>query len=135
MTQQKIRDTCDNCKREIDITVAQTVINKNLRWYKSYSCPFCGSASELDGDGFPPDELRKVFLDNEGEWSISFKDKDISKAAIMKILRQNLDLPLSQVNQMMKQLPTCFISGTKTEMAWMKGIFEAAEIQVNLVEK
>ena len=135
MTQQRIRDTCDNCQCEIDMTVAQTVINRNLKWYKSYSCPFCGSASELDGDGFPPNAIRKIFLDNEGEWSISFGEQDIYKVAIMKILRQNLDLSISQVNQMLKQFPNSFISGTKTEMAWIKDIFESADIQVSLVQK
>jgi len=133
MTQQRIRDTCDDCKCEIDMTVAQTVINRNLKWYKSYSCPFCGSALELDGDSFPPNEIRKIFLDNEGEWSISFGEQDIYKVAIMKILRQNIDISISQVNQMLKQFPNSLISGTKTEMAWIKSIFESAGIQVSLV--
>jgi hypothetical protein len=135
MNQDKVKDTCDSCEHEIDVEIAQTIINGNLRWYKSYSCPFCGSTVEQDGEGYPPDEFRDKILESEGEWTLLLNTMNSEKARIMKVLRNTLNLSVAQVNQMLKQSPNSSITGTKIEMLWIKEKLNYADIQASVVKK
>ena len=49
----KVEIKCDECQKNIQVTIGESVIDSSLRWYYSYQCPFCGSAVEIDDDGFP----------------------------------------------------------------------------------
>ena len=131
--QIKTTGVCSDCGNDSNMTVAQTVINGTLKWYKSYSCQSCGAAEEIDGTGFPPEEIRDKILENEGRWKILFLHQKMNKAAAMKVLRGLLNLSLAETKQMLDRLPPEPLSqGTKTEMLWIKGHLEHAGVQVEV---
>jgi hypothetical protein len=135
MNQQiTLKDSCDTCSKEIEVAIAQTIIHGELRWYKSYSCDHCGAVIEIDGIGFPPDEIRQKIIHGEGEWSIAFNKVNIGKASILKVLRQALDLSIAEANTALGSASSPSLTGTKTEMLWLKGFFDAAGIEISLYQ-
>ena len=70
----KIRVPCGDCKKAIDLYVGQQVVNRQLVWYKSYSCPHCGSAIEEDGIGMIPYESKQAILEQEGTWVLNIQE-------------------------------------------------------------
>ena len=129
----KATKTCSNCGQNSHMTAAQTVVEGALRWYESYLCRFCGAAQEIDGTGFPPDDIRDSLLKAEGRWEIRLLQQEINKVAAMKVLRTTLDLSLLEAKQILGlPLSKPFFYGTRTEMLWLKRCLEYADIQAEI---
>jgi hypothetical protein len=128
----KIKELCPDCSKEIEVNIAQTVINQSLRWYTSFVCPFCGATEELDGMGFPPEEVREVILSEEGEWNLSVNSpKEIART--LKTIRQALGLSISDAAKLLKSKPESLISGTNAEMSWLSNLLQVDGVQAEII--
>lgn len=135
MSVNQAKYQCDECQKIVTANVGQTVINSQLRWYLSYECPSCNSAIEMDGIGFPPDEIRQNILAEEGEWNLIVKETELkNKAKLSKLIRQALNLSLQEVLQRLKNFPI-ITSGTKTEMQWLKQVLAEEGIDSSVEQK
>lgn len=117
-----IQNSCHECHNLIPFKIGQTAINNKLRWYISYSCPFCGSSMEFDGIGYSPEEIRQEILKDEGEWEIIIENFNQQKQNITKSLRKILELSALELHQKLKTLrenPSILYSGTQSEMEWL----------------
>jgi large subunit ribosomal protein L7/L12 len=106
--------------------VGQHVLRTSLRltWYKSYSCPYCGSQIEEDGNDTTPDEIQKAILEQEGTWVLDIEETGERAILVVKILREALNLSLHDAIKIKKNMPGKAIEGTKTEMNRLKQILE-----------
>jgi ribosomal protein L7/L12 len=83
----------------------------------------------MDDFGFPPDEIRQNILSEEGEWNLTINELALkNKAKLLKILRQALGLSILEAAKLLKNFPD-IISGTRTEMKWLKKLLSNEEIQ------
>lgn len=126
---------CDRCQKKVKASFGQATIDSRLRWYLSYSCNHCSSTVEMDDLGFPPDEIRQKIIDEEGEWILKIGvEKLKNKAKLLKILRKALDISIQEVSKRYKNYSN-IISGTKTEMQWLKQLLENEGIEASIDKK
>ena len=111
---------CSECTRKIKANIGQTSIDLQLRWYFSYCCPYCDCVIEMDDIGFPPQDIRRAILAQEGEWELVIDKTSLSdKVKALKILRNALNLSIQKASKLKKNFPY-LASGTKAEMNWLK---------------
>ena len=116
-----IKHICNDCKQIGIITIHQTLHSfPKLNWYKSFQCSFCSSALEIDGIGFPPEEIRQLIIKDEGEYKLVVNSVKLkNKVKLLKIIHQILPLSLKQLLTLKKTFPN-MVSGTNIEMKWLK---------------
>ena len=103
------------------------MVNDNLLWYRSFHCTNCGATIEEDGQETPED-IREAILKHDGMWSLSF-DSSTPKALTDKVIREVMGLSLSDVANMSKSKNDRIISGTKTEVEWLKDKLEKVGVK------
>ena len=126
--------SCDNCDREINIKIHQTIIDRNLRWSISYVCPFCSIAIESDDIGYPPEDIRQIILITEGEYQLSVTQPNLNKVKAVKILRNALDISIMEASQILKLFPQPALRGTKIEMIYLQQLFKAEGIEAEILK-
>ena len=117
----EIKHICNDCERIGMTTIHQTLNSfPRLDWYESFRCSFCSSALEVDGLGLPPESIRQFILKDEGKWQLVVDPVKLkNKVKLLKIIRQNLHLSMTEVLTLKKTFPN-LVSGTKTEMKWLQ---------------
>ncbi len=128
------KDFCDNCNKIININIQQTVINKRLRWSISSVCPFCSTAIESDDIGFPPDDIRKIILAEEGKYQLLIKQPKFNKVKTVKVLRDALEMSITEASNILKLLPQPIIDGTKMEMIYLQKLLELEGIEAEVIK-
>lgn len=113
---QEISQPCPACGHVNSMRIGQTVLRDKLRWYRSINCPTCGK-SEEDGEGFPPEAIRRYLLAADGSCALQIEPQFRSAAA--KVLRSALGLSLAEVSSRLSSLPD-FFRGTRTEVEWLQ---------------
>lgn len=110
---------CPHCAAEGMLRIGQTAIHGELRWYESLNCSACSCASESDGDGFPPGEMRSRILDEHGEWVVILPAVK-SNAETARVLRIYLGLDSRDALQRMKTSHSQGVYfGTRVECEWL----------------
>jgi len=128
------RDYCSDCNNIINLNIYQTVINHNLKWSISYFCSFCNTAIESDDIGFPPDDIRRIILAEEGEYKLLIKHSKINKIKAVKVLRDALVISITEAFNILKIFPQSIVNGTKMEMIYLQNIFENEGIEAEVVK-
>ena len=131
----QIESYCSSCHQQIKMEVGQAAIALHLRWYVAYTCSYCQTAVEMDDTGFPPDEVRNIILSGEGKWELVIKRSHLKKVVAIKILRQALNLSLAEAGRLLENFPNSLISGTKTEMEWLKQLLATEKIEALVVRQ
>ncbi|AFY56835.1 hypothetical protein Riv7116_4414 [Rivularia sp. PCC 7116] len=128
----KTEDYCDECKKKINISVQQTVMNQRLRWSISYICPFCSSMIESDDIGFPPDDIRQLILAEEGEYQLFIKQPELNKVKAVKVLRDALEISITEASNILKLFPKPIVNGTKIEIFYLQKLLECEGIEAEV---
>ena len=130
----QLKNFCFECGNTVAVTIEQTVFGLQLKWYESSQCLFCNSASEADGVGFAPEEIREAILKAEGKWRLVVVSMKLSdKVKLFKVIRQSLNLSIKEVSTLQNTFPN-MASGTKTEMQWLQKLLLHEEI-ISSIEK
>jgi large subunit ribosomal protein L7/L12 len=132
-----IVQSCLKCKHPIKMYVGQHVLSESLRltWYKSYSCPYCGTQIEEDGNDITPAEIHKAILEQEGTWLLDIEETGERVILVVKILRKALNLSLYDAMKIKKTMPGKAIEGTKVEMNRLKQLLERQSFKSILRKK
>ncbi len=110
-----IYGVCGNCSKDIQMSVGQSVFDKELVWHLSYSCPDCGETIELDDTGAIPDFMREEILAKEGNWNLIVLEKAERATVATKLLREAMSLSLAEAMKLKKKMPGSVFIGTKAE--------------------
>lgn len=111
---------CEKCGNAINIHAGQKLVDGRLFWSLSYNCNKCGNNMEVDGVDSTPEDVRNMILVAEGRWVLTIEDATNMAAEILKILKQVLNLSMSDVAKLKKSIPGDIANGTKTEMLRLK---------------
>lgn len=120
----------EECDHGGVVHIGQTVVSGRLRWYKSISCSNCGKV-EVDGIGFPPEEVRKIILNSDGYWNVSVEKPNFIKA--VKIVKETIGLSNEEVICQVRRYPVIF-QGTMTESEWIKNKLATFSINSEIVK-
>jgi hypothetical protein len=112
---QELTLPCPTCGSEGAMRIGQSALRGRLRWYRSIDCSACGR-SEEDGEGFPPEPIRKTLLES-GESVLQIDPQ--FKAGAARLLKSALGLSLAEVSTRLASLPEVF-RGTRTEVEWLQ---------------
>ena len=123
-----IKDKCCECDTDVMVTIGQMESPEELAWYANYTCSQCGFTIESDDTGFPPDNIRKAILKEQGEWCIRVDDLH-SKIVIAKTLRQYFEVSLKESALFIKKIPGYMMKGTQVEMQWIQSLLQSEGIQ------
>jgi DNA-directed RNA polymerase subunit RPC12/RpoP len=123
---------CGNCDREIQMLVGQSVFDKKLIWHLSYNCPDCGETIELDDTGAIPDEFREEILAKEGNYSIVLEKEKCATVAT-KILREAMELSLTEAIKLKKKMPGSVFIGTKAETDQLRHFLAAKGLKHSII--
>ena len=115
---------CPDCGKPARVSTGQKSCGGHLYWFESIHCQGCGLAQEADGEGVPPENIRRRILEAEGEWNLLIPAPR-STQRIAGILRQLLDCSLAQALAKAKSAAPV-ATGTKAEMSWMADSLSAA---------
>ena len=122
-----------HCGKIIEATIRDCIYNDNFRWYQTYYCESCGNATEIDGIGNIPPEIKQAIIKQEGEFVLVSTQRK-NRAKIIYLLKK---MPCGDSNlfQLFKEEKTDKIfSGTKNEMTYMKNYLITKGIKESAVE-
>jgi hypothetical protein len=82
----------------------------------------------------PPDDIRLTILQQEGEWTLILdrEESNRSTTVALKLLRQALNLPLSEVGKLRRLLPGPVATGTRAEMDRLLSILAAEGVRASI---
>jgi len=96
------------------------MVGGRLRWYESQNCTICDYATEADGDGPLPGELRDELMAKEGKWQLCIKPYSHKTALVLRAIQKTLGLSLEEVTPYRERIPGCIADGTRTEMNYLE---------------
>ncbi|MFC4255441.1 hypothetical protein GRI97_08380 [Altererythrobacter xixiisoli] len=128
---QEVRLRDQQCAHGGFAHIGQSVVFGQLRWYRSTFCPQC-KPTEEDGDGLPPEEFRRLLLNDGGYWEVRAQAGS-RPAVVIRIVKSVLGLSNAEAFAQMRQFPTVF-QGTQTEAEWVQGHLAAASISASVLE-
>ena len=90
----------------------------------------------MDGRGIPPDYIRNEIIKSQGLWHLYVYDENTKQRVIAaKEIRSALNIPFSEVSNILKLIPGRVKSGTRTEMEWLKNLLLNKGINVEIFEE
>ncbi|MCG8550068.1 MAG: hypothetical protein MI799_06680 [Desulfobacterales bacterium] len=116
----RMRINCPDCNFDLSVNVGQSIVRDKLVWHRSINCSNCGAVYEEDGNE-TPEEIRSAIIKENGLWGISLVSVE-SKTIVYKVLRECLGLSLSDITKLSNN--DSIISGTETEVSWLRNKFE-----------
>ena len=130
----EIQRKCDSCQQNKSVSIGQG-FDYNLFWHESHRCNFCGFAMEMDDRGFPPEDIRQIIIQQEGEYYLKVDDSCLKfKVASVKIIRSALFLPMSKTKKLLQQFPI-LATGTKIEIEWLQMLLLKDSVVANIIKK
>jgi hypothetical protein len=114
-----VKTTYEDCGRPASASVSQFEHNGRLVWGLSIRCDVHKHhATEIDGWGLPPVDLRKQVLLSEGTyWLRLYRDVDTVRA--LRTLQKALGLEIGQMARMRSNIPGAVLAGTREEVTWL----------------
>jgi len=113
------------CDSIMDIDVGDSIIDGNLRWYKSYKCKKCGNAIEVDGIETKrlPENIRETITNKYGMRGLFLKDSD-NLSKIIYIFKKEFEITLNKLNLININIKNQeeLIKGTENEMKYIRNV-------------
>ena len=110
--------------------IGQTVVDGNLRWYRS-GVGKDGIVFEEVGVGMSPEYIRDYLIKKEGEWELIAGDPT-NKSMVIRVMRSVMQLKMAEASKLLKDLPGVIYSGTKVEVDWLKAKLLESDIVVEV---
>jgi hypothetical protein len=108
-----LKQPCTDCGAEAEHAYADRVSGTDLVWFYSIRCEACEMVRESDDRGPLPAELRDVELRENGTWCVRVDGPLSAQAAL--ILKELLELSVSQVQELRQNRDGVVFSGTRAE--------------------
>jgi hypothetical protein len=111
-----------------------------LTWSKSITCSACDAATEEDGYGLPPAEIKELFLEKDGLWHV-LVCRPSDKVSAVAMLRKLFDLDIKMAGALLRSSSLELWRGTQGECVWLSkrlqraGVETAVEQLQNIIEK
>ena len=102
-----------SCGSLVQAGVGDIALGGTLCWFVSFRCPECGAATEGDGTGFAPDDIRNAVIAETGLWTLDL-DNAADRMRAVKELRQALGWSLKEAAQQLKATGALY-RGTRAE--------------------
>ena len=126
-----LKATCERCGGAASASLFQRDHNGRLIWNLGTRCAVHeGHASEVDGWGLPPADLRRLLL-AEGTFSLVL-DRDTHTVLALRTLQTALDLPATTIARIRAGIPGAIVNGTRPEMDWLAGKLREQNIAVEV---
>lgn len=68
-------------------------------------------------------------METSGVWQLVISEEGARVISAAKVLREVINLPLTQVPRLRKQIPGPVLTGTRTEMEWLRYRLEEKHIE------
>lgn len=114
-----------------DATGAEHLVQGTLHW--SVSWRDAGKPVEEDGTGIAPPPIRRLLLEQHGEWIVRV-DHAGAKAEVMRALRSTIGLSLQQATAATRDLPGVVYRGTRGEAMLLAQLLMAGEVTAKIEE-
>jgi hypothetical protein len=121
----RISTKCMKCGNCLTCEAGESLYTGKLKWYLSCSCSKCGSVSEADGLGLPPEDVRTAIINESGLWRLELIQKKTHVIAA-KVLTNAFDIPRTVALASLG--PEGIWKGTKTEVEWLIGLLGKAGV-------
>lgn len=115
-----IQKPCPDCGQMATFTFSEAIRHNQLAWFASHHCDYCNYRVEIDDCGHLPDELKRVVLQEEGQWQLVLYSFGKNKIATLKALQEILGLSVPGLAELLTQLPGTVAIGTRTEINYLK---------------
>ena len=113
LKQTQRRALCPECNGEIVSSQGQKDVGNYVHWFRSLRCADCEYAIEEDGDE-TPNEIRTFLIKRDGLWGLKLNTQERASASY-KVIRDMLELPLSDILKIKKEKTDIIYKGTKVE--------------------
>ena len=123
-----VEQPCSRCGRDNAEEIGQSVIDGQLRSYRSGRCLACGPFEE-DDVGMPPEAWRQLLMAANGCHELHIEPRYRVGAA--RLLRAALGLTLQQVATILAGLPVVY-RGTRAEVEWLHGLAERMAVPASM---
>ncbi|APC37678.1 hypothetical protein A9R04_24700 [Nocardiopsis dassonvillei] len=133
MTQQPVYASieypavCQGCGGRLECQGVQALVGGSLRWDIECACRACGSSFTACG-GALPDELRDRILDEHGPVKL-LVDPSAGNVAIMRVLRAELGIGLTDARAVLDRVLAGDYSGTLPEVELLARRLRAAGVE------
>ncbi|WP_435107918.1 hypothetical protein [Nocardiopsis synnemataformans] len=133
MTQQPVYASieypavCQGCGGRLECQGVQALVDGSLRWDVECVCRTCGSSMASCGSALP-DELRDRILDEHGPVTL-LVDAPARNVAIMRVLRAELGIDLTDARAVLDRVVAGDYSGTLPEVELLVRRLRAAGIE------
>ncbi len=123
MTQQPVYASveypavCQGCGGRLECQGIQALVDGSLRWDVECACRTCGSSLAACG-GDLPDELRDRILDEQSPVRL-LVDPPTGNVAIMRVLRAELGIDLTDARAVLDRILAGDYSGTLPEVEFL----------------
>lgn len=81
----------------------------------------------------PNQEIVDAILEQDGTWEINIENGQTDKVAIMKVLRNELNMTISQLKSILKDIDKFKFQGTRAEVAKFEYAFKNVGIKTSIV--
>lgn len=128
-----IIEVCSSCGREVSMSISQTFWKGRVDTHASYFCGECGNLTEIDWiNEKPDDKVIEAIIQQDGVWSLEIRSKDKDRVMIMKTLKDELNLGMDKIKDILRNFDNLMLNGTRAEMERMAYAFSKAGVTTNI---
>ena len=122
-------EDCSSCGKKISMSIAQTFWKGRVDTHASYFCKECSNLTEIDWINEEPEgRILEALRKQDGLWTLQIRSQDKDRILIMKTLKDELNLGMDKIKEIIKNFDNLKLDGTKAEMEKMAYAFSKAGI-------
>lgn len=110
-------EDCSSCGKKVSMSIAQTFWKGRVDTHASYFCKECGNLTEIDWiNEEPEDKILEALRKQDGLWTLQIRSQEKDRIVIMKTLKDELNLGMDKIKEIIKNFDNLKLDGTKAEM-------------------
>ncbi|MEU9111032.1 hypothetical protein AB0D04_04325 [Streptomyces sp. NPDC048483] len=106
---------CTGCGAQLECWGTQGLVAGSLRWDVESTCVACGQTTAVCGAGIPH-RLRDRLLAEHGPATLQLTDPSVKRVVLMRVLRAELGIGLTDVKAVLHRVLAGACSGTLPEV-------------------
>jgi hypothetical protein len=118
----KTIEPCPTCGGDMLVHTGQAIhrYDGTLIWSQHMRCDACGTLTEGDGSGFPPERYRDSMLAEYGTWNAAItSDSPKQRIQAALVLKEIFELNTKEAFHLVKGTPRAVFTGTDIEAEWV----------------